>query len=305
MLSMYFLIKEYKFNSNYAWLLILPLIFLSGPIFNLPLSDYFRKLFTGITFNETPFKIGATFIVLKSYVSLKQWIKRDKVLIIEALSALTFVPSLPAGPIHGCLEWENNKFKKQGTDYEIQNVLIAISRIFWGIASLMVIAPLLASVVPKDPNSFQQIVLGVYFRFISLFFDFSGYSSVAIGSAALFGIKLPENFDKPFLATNIKEFWRRWHMSMSNFIGTYIYKPYVRLSNNKRLGIFIAFIFAGLWHEVSLRFLLWGIGHGTCMAVTIKNSSKTKKYWLIHRILSYLLTFNIVTFLSAIATGYI
>ena len=55
----------------------------------------------------------------------------------------------------------------------------------------------------------------------------------------------------------------------------------------------------------SLRFLIWGIGHGTCMAVTIKNSSKTKKYWLINRILSYLLTFNIVTFLSAIATGYI
>ena len=78
----------------------------------------------------------------------------------------------------------------------------------------------------------------------------------------------------PYFSRNITEFWRRWHMSMSNFIGTYIYKPYVRLTNNKRLGIFIAFIFAGLWHEISLRFIFWGIGHGLCMALTIKNSSK-------------------------------
>ena len=104
MLFVYFLITKYRFNDNYSWILMLPLIFLSGPIFDLPLTEYFKKIFSAITFNETPFKIGATFIILKSFISLKQWIKNERIYFLEALTALTFIPSLPAGPIHGCLD---------------------------------------------------------------------------------------------------------------------------------------------------------------------------------------------------------
>ena len=86
----------------------------------------------------------------------------------------------------------------------------------------------------------------------------------------LFGVILPENFNKPFLATNIQEYWQRWHISMSGFIGTYIYKSYVRATNKRKLGIFISFVFAGLWHKISIPFLIWGIGHGSLMAFSPK-----------------------------------
>ncbi len=94
-------------------------------------------------------------------------------------------------------------------------------------------------------------------------------------------------------------------MSMSNFIGKYIYKPYVRNTNNKRVGIFIAFCCAGIWHEISLPFIFWGLGHGLAMALAIKNKNKPNKISMVKKIFSYLITFNLVTILSAIATGYI
>ena len=304
MLSLFFLIKNFKINLNFSWILILPLIFLSGPLYNLQVTNNFKDLFSTLAYEGTPFKIGATFIVLKAFISLREWIKKDRIYILETLSSLTFIPSLPAGPIHGCLEWsKENVLKKQ--DKKANNLLLILSRIFWGLCSLMVISPLIYSFTQNEPNNNLELIKGIYLRFIALFFDFSGYSSIAIGSAALFGIKLPENFNQPFLATNIVEFWRRWHMTMSNFIGTYIYKPYVRITNKKRVGIFIAFCCAGIWHEISLPFIIWGFGQGVAMALTIKTINKPKKFPFISKIISYLVTFNLITILSSIATGYI
>ena len=304
MICLYFLIKNLKFNLNYSWILILPLIFLSGPVYNLQIFNNIQDFFSAISYKGTPFKIGATFIVLKAFIALREWIKNDKILIIETLTSLTFIPSLPAGPIHGCSEWREENYLKND-EKKANNSLLITSRIFWGLSSLMVISPFINSFVQNDPTNNLELIKGIYLRFISLFFDFSGYSSIAIASAAIFGITLPENFNKPFLATNIVEFWRRWHMTMSGFIGTYIYKPYVRITNRKRLGIFIAFCCAGIWHEISLPFIIWGFGQGVAMAFTIKTINKPKKFPLVSKIISYVVTFNIITILSSIATGYI
>ena len=117
-----------------------------------------------------------------------------------------------------------NILKKQ--DKKANNLLLILSRIFWGLSSLMVISPLIYSFTQNEPNNNLELIKGIYLRFIALFFDFSGYSSIAIGSAALFGIKLPENFNQPFLATNIVEFWRRFrfhhHQKKDDFIFTYL-----------------------------------------------------------------------------------
>ena len=92
---------------------------------------------------------------------------------------------------------------------------------------------------------------------------------------------------------------------MSGFIGTYIYKSYVRETNKRKVGIFIAFVFAGLWHKLSIPFLIWGIGHGFLMAFTPKADFKFLSNSYIRKTLSWFLTFNLVSILSALATGYI
>ncbi|MGI3167281.1 MBOAT family O-acyltransferase [Pseudooceanicola sp. 200-1SW] len=111
--------------------------------------------------------------------------------------------------------------------------------------------------------------LEMYRHFLVLYLDFTGYSDIAIGSGLLFGIRIPENFRWPLVSTSIQEFWQRWHLSLGAFIGTYLFKPIVRQTGKPALGIFLAFLFVGLWHNVSIPYLIWGFGHGAALAITM------------------------------------
>ena len=306
-LIIYKFIKDFELDLRISWLTIIPLFLLSGPLIG---NSYYKStldFFSGLTYLDTPYFIGGTFIVLKAFIILKQWIKKDNINFLESLVSLTFIPSFPAGPIHGSKEWSKESISKNLSKETLtfKTVITAICRIFWGISSLMIISRYLTSLVPTFSSGDLTFFYGSYIKFVALFFDFSGYSSIAIGSAMLFGVKLPENFNQPFLATNIQEFWQRWHMSMSGFIGTYIYKTYVRVTNQRRIGIFIAFVFAGLWHKISIPFLIWGIGHGFLMAFTPKLEFDLISNTYIKKILGWFVTFNFVSILSAFATGYI
>jgi D-alanyl-lipoteichoic acid acyltransferase DltB (MBOAT superfamily) len=103
-----------------------------------------------------------------------------------------------------------------------------------------------------------------------LYFDFSGYSDMAVGLARMFGIKLPMNFFSPYKATSIVEFWRRWHMTLSRFLRDYLY---IALGGNRRgefrryLNLFITMLLGGLWHGAGWTFVIWGMLHGTCLAL--------------------------------------
>jgi alginate O-acetyltransferase complex protein AlgI len=100
--------------------------------------------------------------------------------------------------------------------------------------------------------------------------DFSGYSDIAIGAARLLGIRLPENFNWPYAARNLQEFWQRWHMSLSTWIRDYVYIPLggSRVSLWRRaMNVFVAFALCGLWHGAAWHFALWGIYHGAGLAV--------------------------------------
>jgi D-alanyl-lipoteichoic acid acyltransferase DltB (MBOAT superfamily) len=105
-----------------------------------------------------------------------------------------------------------------------------------------------------------------------LYFDFSGYSDMAIGSAMFFGVKLPLNFDSPFKATSIITFWRRWHISLSSFITTYWYTPLLRLRRRPSFAwamwmTVVSMTIAGLWHGASLTFVVFGLLHGVGLVV--------------------------------------
>ena len=115
-----------------------------------------------------------------------------------------------------------------------------------------------------------EVLLAVYAYSLQLYFDFSGYTDIARGSAQLLGIRLPPNFDRPYRSANLTEFWRRWHISFSNWLRDYLYfslpgkrtkvMPYVNLAITMPLG--------GLWHGLTWTFAIWGLLHGAGLAAT-------------------------------------
>lgn len=105
---------------------------------------------------------------------------------------------------------------------------------------------------------------------IQLYFDFSGYSDMAIGAALMFNIKLPLNFDSPYKSTNIQDFWRRWHITLGNFLREYIYIP---LGGNRKgefkmmNNLVITFLIGGFWHGANWTFVVWGLLHGIALVI--------------------------------------
>jgi alginate O-acetyltransferase complex protein AlgI len=124
-----------------------------------------------------------------------------------------------------------------------------------------------------NPERFTslEVAIGVYAYAIQIYADFSGYTDVALGSSLLFGYKLPPNFDAPYTAVNLQDFWRRWHISLSSWLRDYLYIPLGGsrggpLSTYRNL--MITMILGGLWHGASWNFVIWGTLHGAALAVT-------------------------------------
>jgi alginate O-acetyltransferase complex protein AlgI len=114
-----------------------------------------------------------------------------------------------------------------------------------------------------------EATLGFTFQ---IYFDFSGYTDMAIGIALLLGIVLPQNFDAPYRATSLRDFWQRWHMTLSRFLRDYLYVPLGGNRNGLSIqicSIFITMALGGLWHGAGLTFLTWGIAHGTALGIGV------------------------------------
>jgi D-alanyl-lipoteichoic acid acyltransferase DltB (MBOAT superfamily) len=125
--------------------------------------------------------------------------------------------------------------------------------------------------LPRLYSGFEVLV-GVYAYALELYYDFSGYSDIAIGSALLLGLKLPQNFDMPYAAVNITQFWRRWHISFSNWLRDYLYFSLPGLRSSWKifayLNLVITMVLGGLWHGLTWNFAIWGLLHGAALAVT-------------------------------------
>ena len=119
---------------------------------------------------------------------------------------------------------------------------------------------------------------GLLFYTFQLYFDFSGYSDMAIGLGKMFGFEFPENFNYPFISCSITEFWRRWHISLSSWFRDYVYIPLGgNRPGNVYLNLFIVFLLTGIWHGASWNFVLWGIYFGIIIVLEKLISSKCGK----------------------------
>jgi D-alanyl-lipoteichoic acid acyltransferase DltB (MBOAT superfamily) len=148
---------------------------------------------------------------------------------------------------------------------------------------------------PQFLGSFDTILLSVMYS-LQIYFDFSGYCDMASGVASMFGFELPQNFNSPYKATSISDFWDRWHMSLSRFLQKYIYIP---LGGNRKgmvrtlLNILIVFLISGIWHGAAWTFVVWGILHGMASVIHRLIAPAWKK---IPKVLTRLMTFLFVNF---------
>jgi D-alanyl-lipoteichoic acid acyltransferase DltB (MBOAT superfamily) len=177
---------------------------------------------------------------------------------------VSFFPQLVAGPI----ERATNLLDQFRTEkhFSSDRLIQGSKLIIWGLFKKVVIADRLAIYVQQiysDPKSFEggTLLLATFFFAFQIYCDFSGYSDIAIGSAHILGFKLMTNFNLPYFAASIKEFWHRWHISLSTWFGDYVYKP---LGGNRVktgrwiINILTVYLVSGLWHGANLTFIAWG-----------------------------------------------
>ncbi|MCC6931893.1 MAG: MBOAT family protein [Deltaproteobacteria bacterium] len=218
--------------------------------------------------------------------------------LVNYLLYVAFFPQLIAGPI---VRYHDVGFQIEKRTHSLNQIFSGIMRFCLGLAKKVLIADTLGRVADKifalssaDLTS-GYAWLGVLAYAYQIYFDFAGYSDMAIGLARMMGIEFLENFNMPYISQNITEFWRRWHISLSNWMREYLYIP---LGGN-RLGkarmyanLVIVFLISGLWHGASWTFIVWGIWHGLFLVID-------KLFWIklsshLPKILNVLITFFVV-----------
>jgi D-alanyl-lipoteichoic acid acyltransferase DltB (MBOAT superfamily) len=179
-----------------------------------------------------------------------------------------FYPQLVAGPIERPQNILHQFYEKHNLNYA--DVSAGIKLMIWGLFKKVVIADNIAEMVDivfahPDQMSWQWLLLGSYLFAIQIYCDFSGYSDMAIGAARVMGYRLMENFNTPYISNSIKEFWSRWHISLSTWFRDYVYIP---LGGNrvpgarKELNLLAVFAVSGFWHGANWTFVVWGLLHG-------------------------------------------
>ncbi|HUS08194.1 MAG TPA: MBOAT family O-acyltransferase [Bryobacteraceae bacterium] len=197
--------------------------------------------------------------------------------LLAYLSAVAFFPTTLAGPITRVSQLLPQLERKDKALTPSQSGK-AFFLIGLGLAKKLLIADYLADNlvnrifdVPKLYSGFE-VLTGVYGYALQLYYDFSGYSDIAIGSALLLGFSLPVNFNMPYAAESIADFWRRWHISLSNWLRDYLYFSLPGLRSKYKIftygNLVITMLLGGLWHGASWTFVIWGLLHGIGLAVT-------------------------------------
>lgn len=182
-----------------------------------------------------------------------------------------FFPQLVAGPIERAKDLLPQMALARDFDYT--RATDGLRLMAWGFFKKMVIADRLSMVVEhvyRDPGhqSGPALAIATLCFAYQIYCDFSGYSDIAIGAARVLGVRLSMNFNRPYAAASIAEFWRRWHISLSTWFRDYIYLPLGgnRVSGSRwALNILAVFIISGLWHGANWKFLIWGMIHGLCV----------------------------------------
>ncbi|AOZ95482.1 MBOAT family acyltransferase [Butyrivibrio hungatei] len=190
--------------------------------------------------------------------------------IIDYLTYILYFPKLIMGPIVDPADFYlqiNDSTKKKAN---VTNIVIGIKLLSYGLVKKVLLADTFSRAVAwvhdnlNEATAMDCMLLALFYTF-EIYFDFSGYSDMAIGISTMFNIDLPMNFDSPYKAISIRDFWKKWHISLTKFLTKYIYIP---LGGSRKgvvftyVNVMIVFLISGLWHGANWTFILWGLLHG-------------------------------------------
>ncbi len=210
--------------------------------------------------------------------------KAERHLGIYALYVM-FYPQLVAGPIERPQNMLHQFHERKQFNYA--DVVGGLYLVAWGLFKKIVIADRLALVTDAIfnkavPQSGTRVVIAASLFAVQLFCDFSGYSDIARGAARVMGFELMLNFDRPFTATSVSEFWRRWHISLSSWFNEYVFNPFVLAFRRWKqasiaIGFLLTFLVCGFWHGAAWKYLVFGFFHGAAVTVEYFTARPRKK----------------------------
>jgi alginate O-acetyltransferase complex protein AlgI len=285
-------------------------ILVAGILFNLCFLGYFKYLnFFESTLNDA---FGAGFVLTQlilplgiSFITFQKIAflvdvhggRVDKFSLADYGLFVLFFPQLIAGPIVHYREMMP-QFRAASCRYDPENVAVGLTLFFFGLAKKLLladplstlVAPLYTQAAAGTPQSATEAWIAALGFTLQIYFDFSGYTDMALGLARFFGIKLPLNFNSPLKATNIVDFWLRWHVSLTRFLTAYIYNPLTLTLTRRRMaqgkpifggrntniGAFLTLLamptvltmfISGMWHGAGYTYILWGLLHGLYLCI--------------------------------------
>lgn len=253
-----------------------------------------------------------TFKVMQILVEIKDNMIKD-VNFIDYLSFMIFFPTLSSGPIDRSRRFIKDIEKTISKTEYLDNLGKGIEYILQGLVYKIILSQLIfdkINIISEATYTTKNLTIYMYLYGFYLFFDFAGYSLMAVGVSKIFGIDTPMNFNKPFLAKDMKDFWNRWHMSLSHWFRDFVFSRLVFSMFKKKIfkssltTAMVAYIvnmtLMGVWHGINFSYLLYGLYHGIILAIT-EYFQKTKFYknnknkkWFEYS--SIFITFNLVMF---------
>lgn len=248
----------------------------------------------------------------------------EEVSILKTFYFFIFFPTLSSGPVDRSRRFNNDLEEKIPRSEYVKNYLRdGLKHILRGIAYKFIIANLISSLwmskIPTD-ITFINTINYMYAYSLYLFFDFAGYSAFAVGTSYILGIRVPENFNKPFLSKSMKEFWNRWHISLSRWFGDYIYSRFILNSLRKKrfknriiashVGQILTMFIMGCWHGLKWFYIIYGLYQGLALVFTDIYERRSKFYkahkkekWF--QCVQIVVTFHIACFGLLLFSGYL
>lgn len=228
-----------------------------------------------------------TFQLIGYLIDVFRGTKAERHFGILSLS-VTFFPKVVAGPIERAKSILPQLHALPAFSYAL--ALAGFQLMLWGAFKKVVVADRIAPFVNRvydAPHEFEGVAMTIatFLYAFQLYFDFSGYTDMALGAAMILGIKLIQNFNRPYFAVSIQDFWRRWHISLTSWLTDYVYTPLTRakwiklkLFTLMLVGMMVTFVLSGFWHGAQWTFVAWGALHGTYIVISLMLQKPWNKF---------------------------
>lgn len=268
--------------------------------------------FTGISY--LTFRVVQ--IIIEMYDGVIEEIK-----VVDFTCFLLFFPTFSCGPIDRSRRFTEDFERVYPRNEYLEMFGTGLEKIAIGLLYKVVLAEMCYNVMVEiTKTTFLYMVAYSYTYGLYMFFDFAGYSLMAVGTAYLLGVRVPDNFNKPFISVDMKDFWARWHISLSEWFRDFVFSRFIMLSMKNKwfktrltgasIGFIVNMLVMGFWHGLTVHYILYGLYHGVLLAGTEIYQKKSrfyktnkKKTW--YKVVSWFITINLVMFGFLIFSGHL